>query len=113
MKFDVSELVEAKRQIDSTLHKLKQTVKTFEAKENSNRYKSQIWQGCMLSSIAHAISVAQYPEFANEQSWDGDNYSMQDSQGGRGTITFNQHYCVAAFRDDNSSRIDKHKNANI
>lgn len=42
MKFDVLELVEAKRQIDSTLHKLRQTVKTFEAKENADRYKSQI-----------------------------------------------------------------------
>ena len=42
MKFDVSELVEAKRQIDSTLHKLRETVKTFEDKENPNRYKSQI-----------------------------------------------------------------------
>ncbi|MCM2975176.1 hypothetical protein M3592_07000 [Priestia aryabhattai] len=42
MKFDVPELVEAKRQIDSTLHKLRQTVKTFEAKENADRYKSQI-----------------------------------------------------------------------
>jgi hypothetical protein len=42
MEFDVSELVEAKRQIDSTLHKLRETVKTFEAKENPNSYKSQI-----------------------------------------------------------------------
>ena len=42
MRFEVSELVEAKRQIDSTLHKLRETVKTFEAKENPNRYKSQI-----------------------------------------------------------------------
>ena len=42
MKFNVAELVEAKRQIDSTLHKLRQTVKTFEAKENAGRYKSQI-----------------------------------------------------------------------
>ena len=42
MKFDVAELVEAKRQIDSTLHKLRQTVKTFEGKENADRYKSQI-----------------------------------------------------------------------
>ena len=36
------ELVEAKRQIDSTLHKLRETVKTFKAKENAERYKSQI-----------------------------------------------------------------------
>ncbi|MFP7737708.1 hypothetical protein ACLHDF_31310 [Priestia aryabhattai] len=42
MEFDVSELVEAKRQIDSTLHKLRETVKTLKAKENPNRYKSQI-----------------------------------------------------------------------
>jgi FKBP-type peptidyl-prolyl cis-trans isomerase (trigger factor) len=42
MEFDVSKLVEAKRQIDSTLHKLRETVKTFEDKENPNRYKSQI-----------------------------------------------------------------------
>src|SRR6478609_884435 len=79
--------------------------------EKINWNKTQIWQGCMLSSIAHAISVAQYPEFANEHSWDGDNYSVQDSQGGRGTITFNKHYCVAAFRDENSNRIDEYKDA--
>jgi hypothetical protein len=42
MEFTIPELVEAKRQIDSTLHKLRETVKTFEAKENPNRYKSQI-----------------------------------------------------------------------
>lgn len=42
MEYNVSELIEAKRQIDSTLHKLRETVKTFEAKENPNRYKSQI-----------------------------------------------------------------------
>ncbi|NQF13029.1 hypothetical protein HPY31_03750 [Brevibacillus sp. HB1.3] len=42
MEFNISELVEAKRQIDSTLHKLRETVKTFEAKENPNKYKSQI-----------------------------------------------------------------------
>ncbi|WP_079480852.1 hypothetical protein [Halobacillus salinus] len=34
--------MEAKRQIDSTLHKLRETIKTFEAKENPDRYKSQI-----------------------------------------------------------------------
>ena len=36
------ELLEAKRQIDSTLHKLQETVKTLEGKENPIRYKSQI-----------------------------------------------------------------------
>lgn len=42
MEFSKDELKEAKRQIDSTLHKLRETVKTFESKENSERYKSQI-----------------------------------------------------------------------
>ena len=42
MEFSKDDLKEAKRQIDSTLHKLREVVKTFEAKENSERYKSQI-----------------------------------------------------------------------
>ena len=42
MDFSHGELKEAKRQIDSTLHKLRETVKTLEAKENPARYKSQI-----------------------------------------------------------------------
>lgn len=42
MDFSKDELIEAKRQIDSTLHKLRETIKTFEAKENTERYKSQI-----------------------------------------------------------------------
>lgn len=32
MEFSKNELKEAKRQIDSTLHKLRETVKTFESK---------------------------------------------------------------------------------
>ena len=42
MDYIREELAEAKRQIDSTLHKLRQTVKTLEAKENPARYKSQL-----------------------------------------------------------------------
>lgn len=42
MEFSKDELVEAKRQLDSTLHKLRETIKTLEAKENPQRYKSQI-----------------------------------------------------------------------
>jgi len=42
MEYTKNELIEAKRQIDSTLHKLRETIKTFESKENSQRYKSQI-----------------------------------------------------------------------
>lgn len=42
MEYSQEELLEAKRQIDSTLHKLRETVKTLEGKENPQRYKSQI-----------------------------------------------------------------------
>ena len=42
MDYTRDELTEAKRQIDSTLHKLRQTVKTLEAKEDPTRYKSQL-----------------------------------------------------------------------
>ena len=42
MEYSKDDLIEAKRQIDSTLHKLQETIKTLESKENPARYKSQI-----------------------------------------------------------------------
>lgn len=42
MDYTKEELLEAKRQIDSTLHKLEEVIKTLEAKEDLRRYKSQI-----------------------------------------------------------------------
>ncbi|WP_270789429.1 hypothetical protein [Enterococcus diestrammenae] len=42
INYSETELNEAKRQIASTVHKLKETVKTLEAKEQSQRYRSQI-----------------------------------------------------------------------
>ena len=42
MEYSKDDLMEAKRQIDSTLHKLRETVKTLSAKENPERYKSQL-----------------------------------------------------------------------
>lgn len=42
MEFSREALTEAKRQIDSTLHKLRETIKTLETKEHAERYKSQI-----------------------------------------------------------------------
>lgn len=42
MTYSQTELTEALRQIDSTLHKLQEVVKTLEAKENPSRYKSQL-----------------------------------------------------------------------
>lgn len=42
MAYTKKELTEASRQIESTLHKLRETLKTLETKENPSRYKSQI-----------------------------------------------------------------------
>ncbi len=42
MDYTIDDLREAKRQIDSTLHKLRETIKTLEAKETPERYRSQI-----------------------------------------------------------------------
>lgn len=42
MEFSKDDLTEAKRQIDSTIHKLRAAVKTLEAKEDPQRYRSQI-----------------------------------------------------------------------
>lgn len=42
MEYSRDDLVEAKRQIGSTLHKLREAIKTLQAKENPARYRSQI-----------------------------------------------------------------------
>ena len=42
MEYSKDDLIEARRQIGSTLHKLRETVKTLRGKENPERYKSQI-----------------------------------------------------------------------
>ena len=42
MTYTKDDLLEAIRQIDSTVRKLEQAIKTLESKENVSRYKSQI-----------------------------------------------------------------------
>ena len=42
MDYTKEDLFEAKRQIDSTLHKLREVIKTLKAKDNPTKYKSQI-----------------------------------------------------------------------
>lgn len=42
MEYTREDCIEAKRQIDSTLHKLRETIKTLEGKGNPQHYKSQI-----------------------------------------------------------------------
>lgn len=57
MEFSKDDLKEAKRQIDSTLHKLRETIKTLESKENSERYKSQI---TLAKRRVKAFEIANY-----------------------------------------------------
>lgn len=57
MEISQDELAEAKRQIDSTLHKLQETIKTFESKENAERYKSQI---TLAKRRVKAFEIANY-----------------------------------------------------
>ena len=42
MEHATEELIEAKRQIDSIIHKLRETIRTLQAKEKPERYRSQI-----------------------------------------------------------------------
>lgn len=42
MEYSREELAEAKRQIDSLLHKLREVIKTLEHKEDPQRYRAQI-----------------------------------------------------------------------
>jgi hypothetical protein len=65
----------------------------------------ELYRGCLLASIAHAIMVAHYPLISYEQSWDGCNYSMVDGSNRRGTVSFLTQCCIAAFRDERSTRM--------
>lgn len=67
--------------------------------------KTDIYRGCLIASISHAIMTNVYPELSYEQSWDGANYSIQNSSGMRGTITFENDFCVGAIRNEMSSSI--------
>ncbi len=65
----------------------------------------ELWQGAILATIAHALFITASPDLAYELSWEGLNYSRQDSQGGRGTITFTEdEEVVGAFFDTHSPR---------
>ncbi|NQM54640.1 hypothetical protein HO404_02185 [Streptococcus suis] len=65
-----------------------------------------LYEGCYLASISCAVMSAKFPELSFEHSWDGTNYSVQDGFGSRGTITFQNTFCVGAFRSDNSKRLN-------
>ena len=66
--------------------------------------KELLFNGCLISSIAHSISTNEFPEFAYEQSWDKRNFSINDSCGCRGTITFYDDFCVGAIRNERANQ---------
>lgn len=68
--------------------------------------KISVWPGLLLASVAHAVFVARAPSMAHEQSWDGQNYNVQDSEGSRGTIAFGEdkNCFVAVFYLETSAR---------
>lgn len=57
MAYTTEELAGAKRQIDSTLHKLREVVRTLEAKERPERYQSQI---TLAERRIKAFEIANY-----------------------------------------------------
>ena len=57
MNYSMTELTEAKRQIDSILQKLNETVRTLEAKDSPERYKSQV---TLAKRRIDALSLALY-----------------------------------------------------
>lgn len=71
---------------------------------------SQLYDNCVYSSIAHAIFVLREPFFSAEQSWDGINYSFNDFEGTRGTISFDlsEGIMAGAARDDTSARLNRY-----
>ncbi|MCL2137597.1 MAG: hypothetical protein FWH40_08825 [Coriobacteriia bacterium] len=66
--------------------------------------------GIIISYISHALSIADYPDMAFEQSWDGYNYSVIYGHT-RGTISFTEEAIVGAFRNERSDRIDNYPQA--
>lgn len=67
----------------------------------------KLYEGCMYAAIVHAVTVGQYPELNYEHSWDGHNYSMNNSQGCRATITFHPEYIIAVFQERASIDINR------
>ena len=64
-----------------------------------NITNKQIISSCLISSIAHAIMMNEYPDLSYEQSWDGENYSKQFERY-RMTISIKDDYCVGVIRND-------------
>jgi len=67
---------------------------------------------CILLSIINAVMTLENPDYSSLHSWDGSNYSTNDWNSTRATVTFYQNGCVAACRDEASERLTIYKEAN-
>ena len=66
----------------------------------------ELFNGCIIASVAHAISMSRDPDFSYEQSWDGNNYSFKQLFGFEGTFTFCSSYSCGAVRiNQNGARL--------
>ncbi len=63
-EYTTEELTEARRQLASVLHKTQEVVKTLQAKENPDRYKSQITLA-LRRIVAFELSIALIDERLN------------------------------------------------
>lgn len=66
--------------------------------------RNDLWRGAILNTIAHAIWITSRPLLAYELSWDGSNYSRQDTMGTHGTVSFYEDSVVGVFFDLHSPR---------
>ena len=65
MCYTKEELADAKRQIDSTIHKLQQTLKTLQSKEKAEKCQSQI---TLARRRVKAFTIAKEAERQTEES---------------------------------------------
>lgn len=67
MEYTREELAEAKRQIDSILHKLGQALKTMQGKENAGRYRAQITLAeRRIAALRLAVALIEREQAAQE-----------------------------------------------
>lgn len=66
--------------------------------------RSALWQGAIFSTIAHAIWIMTHPIFAYEKAWNDHDYTIQNSEGAHGVITFAEETTIGMFFDVHSPR---------
>lgn len=95
------------------LWRVKMYVNTFPSVIISERIKfmykifnfmtlQNLYERCIFASVSHAIMNGKYPNLAVEHSWDGRNYSFQNLEGIRGTISFGDNIFVCMIQSEDN-----------